>query len=49
MTKRIPLDIGKTKDGQISDIALAMTNDNGINMYQLFHAHHFFRLRIVTL
>lgn len=34
-TKRIPLDIGRTKEGQISDIAPAMTNDRGINIYDI--------------
>ena len=30
ITNRIPLDIGKTNEGQISDIPPAMTNDSGI-------------------
>lgn len=35
IAKRIPLDIGKTKEGQISDIAPAMTNDSGISIYDI--------------
>lgn len=35
ITKRIPLDIGKTKEGQISDIAPVMTNDRGISIYDI--------------